>query len=178
MRPMTERELEEYRALRGTIRQRGSVRICVFVGGLAGWGLAALATGLVNVPLITLIPLVVLAGTFEAVFALHAGAERVGRYLQVFYGDLWEQTAMAFGRPLAGTGSDPLFVAVFGLAAVCNFMQVLLAEPVRIELAVIGGGHALFGLRLITARRAAARQRAADLERFQKLRNETVAARS
>ena len=67
-------------------------------------------------------PLLVLAGTFEAVFALHAGVERIGRYLQVFHDDTWEQTAMAFGPPLAE--QEPiLFAGVFGLATVCNFLQ-------------------------------------------------------
>ena len=43
------------------------------------------------VPLATLVPLLVLAAAFECVFALHVGIERVGRYLQVFYEDRWEQ---------------------------------------------------------------------------------------
>jgi hypothetical protein len=92
--------------------------------------------------------------------------------LDVFYEDRWEQTAMAFGPPMAGTGSDPLFIVIFGLATICNFLPVLLAQPVRIELAAIGGAHALFVVRLIVARRATARQRAADLERFRQLRND------
>ena len=169
---MTDRELEEYKVLRATIRQRGSVRTCVFVAGLAAWGLLSVATNFVSIPLITLLPLVLLAGIFEAVFALHVGVERIGRYLQVFYEDRWEQTAMAFGAPLAGTGSDPLFVVFFGLATLCNFMPVLQAEPVRVELAVIGGAHALFIMRLVVARRVASRQRAADLERFRQIKND------
>ena len=96
---MTDSELEEYRSLRATIRQRGSVRLCVFVGGLAAWAAGAMASTLINVPLVTVIPLLVLAASFEAVFALHIGVERVGRYLQVFHGDTWEQSAMAFGQP-------------------------------------------------------------------------------
>ena len=167
---MAERDLEEYKALRATIRQRGSVRPCVFVTGLAAWGLVSLATTFVSIPLTTLLPLVLLAGIFEAVFALHVGVERIGRYLQVFYEDRWEQTAMAFGAPLAGTGSDPLFVVFFGLATLCNFMPVLQAEPVRVELAVIGGAHALFIIRLVVARQAAGKQRDADLERFRQLK--------
>jgi len=168
---MTDRELEEYRQLRATIRQRGSVRICVFAGGLSAWGFVSLATTFVSIPLITVLPLILLAGTFEAVFALHVGVERIGRYLHVFYEDQWEQTAMAFGPPLAGTGSDPLFIVVFVLAAICNFFPVLLAQPVRVELAAIGGAHALFVIRLVFARQAARRQRAADTERFRQIRN-------
>lgn len=170
---LTERELEEYKALRATINQRGSVRTCVFVIGLAAWTVVSLATAFVSIPLITVLPLVLLAGTFEAVFALHVGVERIGRYLQVSYEDRWEQTAMAFGAPLAGTGSDPLFTVFFGLATMCNFVPVLLAEPVRVELAIIGGAHALFIIRLVVARQVAARQRAADLERFRSLLGES-----
>jgi hypothetical protein len=169
---MTDRAVEEYKVLRATISQRGSVRTCVFVLGLAIWCIVAVAATFVSIPLITILPLVLLAGTFEAVFALHVGVERVGRYLQVFHDDRWEQTAMAFGAPLAGTGSDPLFIVFFGLAAVCNFVPVLLVEPVRIELATIGGVHALFLVRLVVARRVAGRQRAADLERFRQIKDD------
>ena len=146
------------------------MRTCVFVAGLAAWALVALAATFVSIPLMTVLPLLLLAGTFEAVFALHVGVERIGRYLQVFYEDRWEQTAMAFGPPLAGTGSDPLFALLFGLATMCNFVPVLLAEPVRVELAVIGGAHALFLVRLVVARQVAGRQRAADLERFRQIK--------
>src|SRR5438105_3569009 len=107
---MGDRDGEEYRALRSTISARSGMRVCVFVTGLAVWAalaIAVAATG--SLPAATLIPLVVLAGVFEAVFALHVGVERIGRYLQVFCDDRWEKTAMALGAPLAGTGVDPLF---------------------------------------------------------------------
>jgi hypothetical protein len=169
---MTERDLEEYKALRATIRQRGTARMWVFVTGFAAWGLVSMIANFVSLPLATLVPLVLLAGVFEAVFGLHVGVERIGRYLQVFYEDRWEQTAMAFGAPLSGSGSDPLFVTLFGLAAICNFMPVLLVLPVRVELAVIGGAHALFIIRLIVARQVASRQRAADLERFRQIKTD------
>ena len=170
---MTERDLEGYKALRATIRQRGTARVCVFAAGFAAWAALTLATTLVSLPLLTVLPLLLLAAIFEAVFALHVGVERIGRYLQVFHEDRWEDTAMAFGAPLAGTGTDPLFVALFGLATLGNFVPVLLSEPVRVELAVIGGVHVLFIARLIVARHAAARQRDADLARFRQLRNES-----
>jgi hypothetical protein len=167
----TENEVEEYKALRATIRERGSVRTCVFVAGIAAWALVALAATFVAIPLMAVLPLILLAGTFEAVFALHVGVERIGRYLQVFYDDRWEQTAMAFGPPLAGTGSDPLFAWFFALATVGNLAPVLAAAPVGVELAVVGGAHALFLVRLIVARRVASRQRAADLDRFQQIKS-------
>jgi hypothetical protein len=167
---MTDQAVEEYRALRATIAQRGTVRTGAFVFGLAAWALAAMATAVTAIPLMTLVPLVLLAATFEAVFSLHVGVERIGRYLQVFHEDRWEDTAMRFGRPLAGTTADPLFTALFALATVCNFVAVALAGPVPVEVAVLTGAHALFGLRLGAARRAAARQRVSDLERFQQLK--------
>jgi hypothetical protein len=167
---MTEKEAEEYRSLRATIGQRGSVRTGAFVAGLGAWAICAVGATLVMVPAVTLFPLVLLAGTFEAVFSLHVGAERIGRYLQLFHRDKWEETAMAFGAPLSGTGADPLFVIAFGLATLCNLVPLLLVDAVRIELAVIGGAHALVLVRLAIARRAAARQRAADLVRFEQLR--------
>ena len=168
---MTERELEEYRALRATIRQRGTARPWAFLAGLCVWAILTLAAALAALPLVSVLPLLVLAGTFEVVYALHVGAERIGRYLQVVHDDRWERTAMAFGPPLAGTRADPLFVLLFALAAICNFLPVLVAAPMRVELAVLGGAHALFLLRLSVARQQAAKQRAADLDRFLKLRD-------
>ncbi|HVH29427.1 MAG TPA: hypothetical protein VM818_21895 [Vicinamibacterales bacterium] len=167
---MTERELAEYASLRGTIRERGTVRICAFLAGLVSWALAALATAAIAIPLVALVPLLVLAGTFEAVFTIHVAVERVGRYLQVFYEDKWEETAMAFGRPTSGAATDPLFASFFALATACNFVPVLVAGPVPVELATLAGAHLLFGIRLAFARRAARRQRAVDLERFQQMK--------
>ena len=148
----------------------------MFVAGLAAWALVGAGDDLVALPLMAILPLLLLAATFEAVFALHVGVERIGRYLQVFYDDRWEQTAMAFGPPLAGTGTDPLFAVFFGLATMCNFVPVMLAEPVRVELAVVGGVHVLFVVRLVVARHAAGRQRAADLARFRRSKTDRINA--
>ena len=83
---MTPRELEEYTALRETIRERGTARVWIFVAGLVAWAALVIATAaLAALPVATLLPLLILAGTFEAVFSLHAGVERVGRYIQVFF---------------------------------------------------------------------------------------------
>ena len=168
---MLPRERDEYRALRATIRTRGTARVWAFLAGLTAWASLAIATAtLLPVPLATLIPLIVLAAAFEGVFAFHVGIERMGRYLQVYHEDTWEQISMTFGTPLAGTGTDPMFVGVFGLATVLNFAQVLVAGPVPMELIVLGAAHALFLGRLVAARQAARRQRTADLQRFQQLR--------
>src|SRR5580765_7985942 len=98
---MPERAHEEYTALRATIRERGTARVCLFTAGIVAWAALTVATAaLASTPVATLLPLLVLASVFEAVFALHVGVERVGRYLQVFHeiddAASWEQTAMAF----------------------------------------------------------------------------------
>jgi len=171
----------EYRSLRDTIRERGTARVWIFVVGLVAWAALAMATAsLASLPVAMLGPLLVLGGVFEVVNALHVGAERIGRYLQVFHEPSagWEHTAMAFGQAYPGSGPDPLFALFFAGAAVLNFIPVLLAEPVVIEVVVIGTAHLLFIVRLIVARRGAAHQRSADLERFEKLKAAMAATAS
>jgi hypothetical protein len=187
---MTVRDQDEYIALRATIRERGTARVCVFAGGLAAWTAATIATAaLASAPIATLLPLILLAAVFEAVFALHVGVERIGRYLQVFHETAqdeaparpglpvlpaiprWEHAAMAFGRPKGAASTDALFSAIFLLAALGNIAPALLLSPAPVELIFVGGAHALFVLRLLVARHAARTQRAIDLERFQQLRN-------
>jgi len=172
---MTPSELEEYRALRETIRERGTARVWVFVAGLVAWGALTIATAaLAALPVATLLPLLVLAAVFEAVFSLHTGVERVGRYIQVFHEDTagWEHTAMAYGRAPRGSGTDPLFTAFFIGATFLNFVPVLIAEPVATEVVVMGAAHLLLVVRILFARRAAGQQRAADLERYRNLKRE------
>ena len=116
---MSTHQHEEYQALRTTIGQRGTAKTWIFVAGFVAWaGLTMATAALATLPIATFLPLLILAVTFEAVFSLHVGIERIGRYLQVFHEDTtgWEHTAMAFGRPLKGTGTDPLFVAHFLIA--------------------------------------------------------------
>jgi hypothetical protein len=168
------REEEEYRALRATIRQRGTARICIFVTGIVTWAALAVGTAAVtSAPVTTLLPLLVLAAAFEAVFSLHVGVERIGRYLQVFHeteGAGWEQTAMTFGRPRGAAAPDPLFVVPFLIATLFNAAPVMIVQPVPVELVFVGGAHALFVLRIVVARASAARQRAVDLARFQEMK--------
>jgi hypothetical protein len=179
---MTALEVAEFTELRSTIRQRGTQRVWVFVATLVAWSAATIATAaLAALPVATLLPLLLLAGGFEAVLQLHTGVERVGRYLQVFYDQdeaprSWERAAMAYGQAYPG-GSDPLFTLHFLLAAVLNFVPVLLAEPVRLEISVVGTVHLAVILRLIVARQASARQRGADLQRFEQLKRSADAAR-
>jgi hypothetical protein len=173
---------DEYHALRATIRERGTARVCVFAAGIAAWAAATIATAaLASSPVATLLPLLLLASIFEAVFALHVGVERIGRYIQVYYesfglnqpgGPGWEHAAMAFGRPAGAAAVDALFTVPFCLAALFNLAPALLLEPARVELIFIVGGHALFVLRLLVARRAAGKQRAIDLERFRQIQSD------
>jgi hypothetical protein len=176
---MTPREVEEYKALRATIRERGTARHWIVVVGLASWAALTVAVaGWLDVPVATLVPLLVLVTTFEVIFALHTGVERVGRYLQVFFenaGDgerRWEHVAMQYGRTFGGGGIDALFSPIFWTATVFNLIPAMLAGPVAIDWAVVGGVHALFVLRVMVARRQSARQRAIDLERFEKIRKD------
>jgi hypothetical protein len=167
---------EEYRALRATIRERGTARVCLFTGGIVAWAALALATfATTSTPMATLLPLLVLAALFESVRALHIGVERVGRYLQIFHEDErrgWEHVAMAFGRPQGAAALDALFTVPFLLAGLLNLAPALLVRPTIEEIVFVSGAHVVFAARLLVTRRAAARQRAVDLERFAQLKRE------
>jgi hypothetical protein len=165
----------EYEALRATIRERGTKRTTLLFVSLAAWGVTfAIATRGAAPPLAAFGSLMVLVAGFEAVYALHVGVERIGRYLQVFYEEggrlpAWERTAMAYGRTSAGDGLDPLFSPVFGGALLVNLVPVgLSGQPVFM---VVGAAaHAGFAIRIFRARRYAAGQRAKDLETFRRLK--------
>jgi hypothetical protein len=172
---MTTREDEEYRALRATIRERGTMRVWIFAAGIVAWAALALATAaLASTPLATLLPLLALAAVFEAIFALHVGVERIGRYVAVFHERAdetarWEHVAMAFGRPAGAATADALFVVPFLIAGVFNVTPALLLQPIPAELAFVGGAHTLFLLRVLVAKHSAAKQRAIDQARFTQL---------
>ncbi len=170
---------EEFAALRATIRERGSLRVVLFVATIGLWSALVVATAAaLTLPVASLIPLVVLAGGFEAVASLHIGVERIGRYIQVRYEwdapgaagvpIRWERAAMAWGRRFPGTGTDPLFGVIFYLATALNFVPVALTG-VAPELAVLALAHLLFAARVWRVRAWAARQRDEDLRRYQQL---------
>jgi hypothetical protein len=111
---MNQLRVEEYRALRETIRARGGLRLALCLFGLVAWALTLVAVlaWLPN-PIAGSIPLLLLISTFEINRILHLGVERIGRYLQVFYEDreaagtetpAWEHTAMSFGPTVPGAG--------------------------------------------------------------------------
>jgi hypothetical protein len=176
---MTPREIEEYKALRATIRERGTARVWIFIVGMALWAsCVSVVAGLASLPVATLLPLLLLAAVFESIFALHFAVERVGRYLQVFYEGAadenatrnWEQTAMAFGKANPSRGIDPLFTVFFIIAGLFNMVPAALAGAIPIEWMVVGTAHLLFIIRVVVAKQHASQQRPLDLKEFERLR--------
>lgn len=165
----------EYAALRATIRDRGTVRMCSILVGLAVWSalvVALAASGTSGAS--TLVPLVVLAGTFEISFFIHTGVERIGRYIQVFYEERgpwkgWETIAMSYGAAFPAGGLDPIFSLLFFAAAAANFLGTLSRFPNEGWNIVSLIAHFGFGYRIVRARRSSAAQRALDLDRFRQL---------
>ncbi len=175
----------EYRILRETIAARGSLKPILFLSGLGIWaGILTVVLVWIPYPIAAIIPLLVLLATLEAIRPLHFGAERIGRYLQVFYEEegqperplhhspSWERVAMRLSA-VPGTGGHPLFVPVFLLAAIANTLPVLLAQPLAtpVELAALAVPHIAFMIWLFNADRAMRAQRAAELQQFRQLRD-------
>lgn len=168
----------EFTVLRQTIAARGTVRMILLPVTVIGWTsiTAALLQGLTVPGLLPLVPLSVLIAGFEAIHALNVGVERIGRYLQVYYeggseGPMWETTAMSVGPGLPGGGTDPLFTVVFIAASALNL--ALAAPELRTMTAIVTvvPVHAIFWIRVIRARGAAARQRAVDLETYRAVKS-------
>jgi len=171
----------EYLVLRRTIAQRGALRHILFVIGITVWAVTATAVlvWLPDHPVAWLIPLLVLVATFEAIRPLHFGAERIGRYLQVFFEEAgeperplrdtpsWERVAMRFGA-VPGVGGHPLFVPSFCLATVVNlfvaFQPAGLADRIFVNIL-----HGAFIAWLFSAHRAMKKQREIELERMRHL---------
>ena len=169
----------EYRALRQTVQNRGTARMVVLPVAFLGWaGTAVAAAAVITVPVSTLVPLLVLAAGFEAVFALHVTVERIGRYLQVFHetDGGWESTAMRFGERFPRSGPDPLFARIFLLATSVNFLPAALGFESVPELVLLAIPHFIFINRIRLARAFSTGQRAGDLERFTALAREIGAA--
>jgi hypothetical protein len=142
-----------------------------------GW--AVLTTALLiagGPPVSTVVTLAALVGGFEAVHALHVGAERIGRYLQVYYetlaeGPRWETAVTTVGPALPGGGIDPLFSVVFVGATLINLFPALVPAPTPLEMGVVSFLHILFIIRIVRARLAASRQRAVELESFKAMQS-------
>ena len=165
--------LSEFTVLRQTIAVRGTVRMALLPVIVIGW--TAITVALLRdttIPaFLSLVSVSVLIGGFEAIHALNVGVERIGRYLQVYYegrgdGPVWETTAMAVGPGLPGGGIDPLFTMVFIALTALNLTLAFPQLHSLTEFVVVLPVHAIFVVRVIRARGAAARQRAVDLETF------------
>lgn len=179
--PVDPLALEEYRQLRAAIGARGQLRVALAFAAIAVWAIVAslLTTGML-VPVGALISLLVLVAGFEAVHALHIGAERIGRYLRVRYeseigrqdGPAWETTIAAFGPGRLGLGrpAGAQFALLFSLAVAANLLvRALGALPIEVgALAVI---HGIVILRILVATRASGRQRTDDEARFREILN-------
>lgn len=174
--PSHETSRAEYEALRATIRERGTARVCSILIGFIAWG--ALLIGLVasdRTGAVVMIPLLVLVATFEVNFFIHTGVERVGRYLQVFYEEQsgsigWETIAMKYGATFSGGGLDPLFSALFHAATFLNFFSAFaIARPLSLWIGISVIAHLSFNYRIVRGGQMAAAQRALDLERFRGL---------
>jgi hypothetical protein len=174
--------LEEYRALRATIRERGSLRFLVTSITFSAWA-AVLTTlcAVTVVPTFILVPLVVLVAGFEVNLAIHVGVERVGRYLQVKYernpqsAAGWEHAVMKLQVPTGGL--DALFLAVFFSALALTFVVGLWlaaaslgpdeATAMRAESLVVAILHAVVAARWLQAARYAKSQRSRELPAFE-----------
>jgi hypothetical protein len=174
--------LEEYRALRATIRERGSLRFLVTSITFSAWA-AVLTTlcAVTVVPAFILIPLALLAAGFELNLAIHVGVERVGRYLQLKYerdhqsAAGWEHAVMKLEVPRGGV--DALFLAIFFSTLALNFVVALwlaaaITGPdeigaIRIETLVVAVLHAIVAARWLQAAKYARSQRDRELAAFE-----------
>jgi hypothetical protein len=164
----------EYGELRATIRERGTARVWIFVVGLIGWGALGLAVVALDLaPLFATVPLLLLAATFEAVYALHIGVERIGRYLQVFHETdtgRWEHAAMQLAPIPRGARIDALFTVVFLAAALVTLFTVNLYGATLQENVVVIVSWVAFCGRVLCAKFFARKQRDVDLTRFRQLK--------
>jgi hypothetical protein len=171
----------EYLVLRKTIARRGALRPILVLCGLGIWAALLIAVlALLPYPVAAAIPLLALVVTFEVIRPLHFGAERIGRYIQVFYEEAgdpsrplsdtpsWERVALSFGV-VPGVGGHALFVPLFLMATALNYLAVLLPRPERIELGVMAIPHLAFIAWLVATDRAMRAQRGIELARLREL---------
>jgi hypothetical protein len=181
---MTEQQLHEFRSLRDTVASRGHLRATLTLAGIGVWAVVLTAILIaLPFPVAAVIPLTVLLATFEAIRPLHFGAERIGRYIQVFHEEpnaladsslsppAWERTAMVFGSSLPGAAGHPLAAPLLAIATVVNLLAVVLPEPLPVELALIGLPHLALLTWLARSDRAMRTQRPTELARYRELRD-------
>ncbi|MBM3780745.1 MAG: hypothetical protein FJW29_03580 [Acidobacteria bacterium] len=171
----------EYAALRQAIAQRGQLKATVALVGLLGWAALWMAGFvLLRDARGTAVTLAVLWAAFEIIRPLHIGAERLGRYLQVFHetpGQVpaWEHTAMALGAAVPGAAGHPLYMPVFVGATLLNATALWVDGPLTFEGALMLGPHLALLWWLWRADRAMRVQRTNDLARLEALRHPPAA---
>jgi hypothetical protein len=106
--------LAEYRELRATIRERGSLRHLTILITFSVWTATMLwAASTFSVPIFFVLPLVVLVAGFEVAFALHVAVERIGRFIRFSTKAKWAGLSRGSGRPwrsaYLGAGSTRFF---------------------------------------------------------------------
>jgi hypothetical protein len=170
----------EYTALRATMAARGHLRFILVIGGLAAWAGTLLAVLIaLPQPVLALVPLLLLIVVFEALRSLHAGVERIGRYVRVYFEDRcpeggppsWERAVPQIGGRLPGAAGHPLFMPIFLLATVLNQLAVALPGPMPEEWIVLGLLHAAFVVWMLYVDRGVRAQRAHDEARFREIRD-------
>jgi small neutral amino acid transporter SnatA (MarC family) len=184
---MTDFRALEYDSLRTAIRVRATLAPALLIVVMVGWAALTLwvfTTDVVSAA--TLVPLMVLAAGYEALYAVHVNAERLARYLQVAYEQpiasesatpltatpQSETTSLYYRQRFSSIGSNALFSALFILATLVNYVPAAVSGTVE-ELVGIGVAHVLFAVRIIMTGRRAARVRSEDLERARTLVNPT-----
>ena len=188
-------QIEEFRALRATIRDRAIARVILLAISWVGW--AAIATAIMLVlpatPLLAL-PLVLVLAAFEVNLVAVRATDRICDYLRVVFEERravpgWETaSADLAGRHPAAT-ADPLFFWIFVAVLCANYLCVVVAvgetaDPsarVRedsLDLAVATVLHGAVLLRFVLARRGLVSGRAGELERLRTALHEKGAVSS
>ena len=163
------RHQAEYQALRATIRERGTARMVlvpIIIHRLGGD--RDRHGAVITVALSTLVPLLVLAAGFEAIFALHTNVERIGRYLQVFHEDARMGGSTSPWR-LAGGSLAAGRIRCSAGCSCSRFRSTTCRRPSaapRSSWRCWPSFHLVVIARIRARRSAAAKQRALDLERF------------
>ncbi len=187
-------QLEEFRALRASIRDRAIARLLFLAVAWVAW--AALATAIMLVlpaaPLLAL-PLVVLFAAFEVNLGIVRSTERIAAYLRVVFEERraapgWESTCAELARHDSAAAGDPLFFWIF-VAVVCAYYLCVIvaagetADPSTraredsLDLALLTAVHGAALLRFVLAQRALSGGRAGELERLRAVaRAENAAA--
>ena len=176
-------QLEEFRALRASIRERAIARVLLLAMTWLGW--AALATAIMLVvpaPLLLTVPLVVLLAAFEVNLGTVRAAERVSNYLRVVFEERravsgWEIASADLASRYPSSVGDPLFVWVFIAVLCANYLCVVIAIPETadptararedsLDLALVTALHLALVVRFVLARRLLHAGRTRELERL------------